>query len=198
MQEKYTDEKLSYYGVTSLSDEELLTVISGRSSKKNKNLIEHIDKYGFNNRFLLSSRAGKAIAAAIELIRRRAIPENGRIRTSEDLKPYLQAYANKKQEYFLAATLNGANEIIAVRVITIGLVNKSQIHPREIYANAITDRACYIIVAHNHPSGSLEPSPEDIAVTGRLKKSGEILGIKLLDHIIFSGKGIRSLCGLCD
>lgn len=186
-------EKLKYSGITSLSDEELIFVISGlQDNKNNGKILEYIEKYGFNTRYLFNCRTGRSIAAAMELIRRRAIPEGGRIEKAEDLLPYLNAYANKKQEYFLAVTLNGANEVIAVRVVTIGLVNRTQIHPREIFVNAISDRACYVIAAHNHPSGNLEPSPEDISITRRLMESGEIIGIKLLDHIIFNQKGIRS------
>ncbi len=80
-----------------------------------------------------------------------------------------------------------------IRVITIGLVNKTQIHPREVFADALADRASAIIVAHNHPSGSLQPSPEDIRITGQLKEAGTILGVPLLDHIIFSSRGYYSL-----
>ena len=187
-------EKLRYSGITSLYDEELISIISGsRENKKNCELLEHMDKYGFNARYLLRSQAGRSVAAAMELIRRRSLPNGCRIEKTEDLAQYLNVYANKKQEYFLAVTLNGANEVITVRVVTIGLVNRSQIHPREIFVNAISDRACSLIAAHNHPSGSLEPSPEDIGITRRLIESGEIIGIKLLDHVIFSCKGLRSI-----
>jgi len=97
--------------------------------------------------------------------------------------------ADRKQEHFLCISLNGANEVIATRTISVGLVNKTQVHPREVFADPITDRASAIIIAHNHPTGGLAPSKEDIEITMRLKKAGETLGIKLLDHIIFSHKG---------
>ena len=77
-------------------------------------------------------------------------------------------YADRKQEHFLCVTINGANEVITTHVVSIGLANKSQVHPREVFADAITDRASAIILAHNHPSGPLTPSKEDIEVTKRL------------------------------
>jgi DNA repair protein RadC len=77
---------------------------------------------------------------------------------------------------------------MAHRVVSVGLVNKTQVHPREVFADPITDRASAIIVAHNHPSGDLKPSKEDTEITKQLKAAGETLGIKLLDHIIFNQK----------
>ena len=74
----------------------------------------------------------------------------------------------------------------------MGLVNKTQVHPREVFADPITDRASAIIVAHNHPAGGLNPSKEDIEVTKQLKSAGEILGIRMLDHIILNHKGYYS------
>lgn len=77
-------------------------------------------------------------------------------------------------------------------MVTVGLVNRSQGHPREVFADPITGRAATIIIAHNHPSGDLIPSKEDTEVTRQLKAAGETLGIKLLDHIIFNNKGYYS------
>ena len=100
--------------------------------------------------------------------------------------------ADRKQEHFLCISLNGAYEVIAVRTVSVGLVNKTQVHPREVYADPLTDRATAIIVAHNHPTGSLTPSKDDIIITRQLKSAGETLGIRLLDHIIFGHKGYYS------
>lgn len=110
-----------------------------------------------------------------------------------DIMPLIQHYSDRRQEHFLGISINVANEVMNIRVITIGLVNKTQIHPREVFADALADRASAIIVAHNHPSGSLQPSPEDIRITGQLKEAGTILGVPLLDHIIFSSRGYYSL-----
>ncbi len=84
---------------------------------------------------------------------------------------------------------NGANEVIQTRVVSVGLMNKTQVHPREVFADPITDRASAVIVAHNHPAGGTSPSQEDRKVTQQLKAAGETLGIRLLDHIIFDQKG---------
>lgn len=132
------------------------------------------------------------VAAALEFARRRIRPEGFKINFPADVLPLIQHYADRKQEHFLCISLNGSNEVIAVRVISVGLVNKTQAHPREVFADAITDRASTVIVAHNHPSGGVNPSKEDVEITRQLKSAGEILGIKLLDHIIFNNKGYHS------
>ena len=86
----------------------------------------------------------------------------------------------------MCASINGANEILNIRVVSIGLIDRSPVHPREVFADALVDRAAAIIVAHNHPSGSVSPSQSDVNITAQLKQAGDILGIQLLDHIIFS------------
>lgn len=134
-----------------------------------------------------------AIVAALEFARRRIRPEGTKIREPKDVYPLIRHIADRKQEHFLSISLNGAHEVIAIRTITVGLVNAAQVHPREVYSDLITDRACSLIVAHNHPSGDLTPSKEDLAVTTRLKDAGKILGLELLDHLIFSYRGFISL-----
>ena len=106
--------------------------------------------------------------------------------------PLVSHLADRKQEHFICISLNGAHEVIASRVITIGLVNATQVHPREVFCDPICDRASAVIVAHNHPSGQLEPSNADRLVTKNLKEAGELLGIRLLDHVIFSSAGFYS------
>jgi DNA repair protein RadC len=132
------------------------------------------------------------IAAALEFARRRIRPEGLRIFFPPDALPLIRHFADRRQEHFICVSLNGANEVIATRVVSVGLVDKTQVHPREVFADPITDRASAVIAAHNHPSGSLEPSREDHDITARLKSAGEILGIRLLDHIIFNQKGYYS------
>ena len=90
-------------------------------------------------------------------------------------------------------TLDGANRLIAKRIITIGTLTSSLVHPREVFAEAITDRAASIIVAHNHPSGNLEPSQADRDVTKRLQSAGELLGIELIDHVVLTSKDYKSI-----
>lgn len=94
--------------------------------------------------------------------------------------------------YQLMVSINGANEVMSVRVVSIGLVNKTHVHPREVFSDVLSERASAVIVAHNHTSGSLKPSRDDIQITEQLKKSAKILGINFLDHIIFNTKGYYS------
>jgi DNA repair protein RadC len=100
---------------------------------------------------------------------------------------------DKKQEHFVVITLDGANKVVNKHVLFIGTLNASLVHPREVFAAAIEDRAASIILSHNHPSGQLVPSREDIAITQRLKSGGEILGIEVLDHIIVTTSGYYSM-----
>lgn len=129
------------------------------------------------------------IEAALELGRRQFGCRGQRVRSAQDAFPLLQHYADRPQEQFIVMTLNGAHEVIATRVVTVGLVNRTLFHPREVYADALQDRAVSIIVAHNHPSGQLEPSDEDREATRRMYEAGRILGITLLDHLILSPQG---------
>jgi len=84
-------------------------------------------------------------------------------------------------------TLDGARRLIDRRTVSVGTLTASLVHPREVFASAIEDRAAYIIIGHNHPSGSLDISEQDREVTKRIKKAGELIGIKLDDHIIVAG-----------
>lgn len=88
------------------------------------------------------------------------------------------------KEYFLALHLDGKNRILCVDIVSIGSLNQSIVHPREVFKTALVSSAAAIILIHQHPSGDPKPSSEDIAITRRLKESGELLGIKVLDHII--------------
>lgn len=133
------------------------------------------------------------ILAALEFARRRIKPEGLKIETSADVLPLIRHFADRRQEHFLSITVNGANEVLNVRVVSVGLIDRSLVHPREVFADVMSDRASGIIVAHNHPEGSLEPSGADIQVTQQIKQAGEIIGISLLDHIIFNKKGYYSM-----
>lgn len=115
-----------------------------------------------------------------------------KIKFPADVLPLIQHFADRKQEHFLCVSINGANEVMNVRVVSIGLINKSHVHPREVFADVIAERASAIIIAHNHPIGELKPGKEDIEVTNRIKEAGKILGINLWDHIIFNHKGYYS------
>jgi len=125
------------------------------------------------------------VAAMLEFGRRKWAMGQ-RIRSPGDIYALIKHHADRRQERFLCISLNGAHEVLAVRIVTIGLVNRTIIHPREVFADAILDRASAVAVAHNHPSGNLEPSDEDKDITIRLKTAADILGINFLDHLIFT------------
>jgi DNA repair protein RadC len=199
-------EKLLVKGAVNLSDEELLTVILGKGTRNidvlslAKKIIKEIDDKGLEitaNDLQKIEGMGAAksalVAAAFEFVRRRIKPEGVRIQNPEDVLPLVRHYADRRQEHFIVVSLNGAHEVINVRVVTKGLLNRTQVHPREVFAEAIADRAAAVILAHNHTSTNLEPSEDDIMVTGRLVEAGKILGIKVLDHLIFNEKGFNSV-----
>ena len=132
------------------------------------------------------------ILSALELSKRYLIDDERPIIDSpEKAAEQLSDIRDRKQEYFVCMTLDGANRLIAKRIITIGTLNSSLVHPREVFADAITDRAASIIVAHNHPSGSIEPSQADVDLTNRLKDAGKLLGINVLDHVIITKTSLR-------
>lgn len=198
-------EKLISSGPEALSETELLAILIG-SGIKGKDVIslsnsvirlldKHCDMLTVNELEAIDGIGhAKAcqIVAAVEFSRRRFFRDTVVIKCADDVIPYISHIALKKQENFLSMTLNGANEIIRTRLVTIGLLNSTQIHPREVFADAISDRAASIIIAHNHPSGMLEPSHDDMNITQQLVKAGNILGISVLDHIIISKKGYFS------
>ena len=199
-------EKLIKKGANALKDYELLAILlgSGVQGKDVISLSNEIIKLfedDFENLSLekllsihgLGLAKASQILSSIELSRRYLIKQNKKITSANDVYEELKEYHNKKQEYFLALYLDGANHLIQTKIITIGILNQSLVHPREVFSYAIEKRCASIIVAHNHPSGILEASNEDINVTKRLKESGKILGIELLDHLIITNDGFVSL-----
>jgi DNA repair protein RadC len=101
-----------------------------------------------------------------------------------DVLPLLSDIRNKLQEHFVSITLNGAHEVIQKRIVTNGLLDRGLVHPRDVFADVITDRAAAVIFAHNHPSGDLQPTEEDMKTRTRLIEAAKILGIRVLDHLI--------------
>jgi len=198
-------EKLLRKGAAALSDQELLAVLLGKGvpgmdvMKLAEKLAKVIDEKGLSVRAEdlrefegVGDAKATLVLAALEFARRRIKPEGARIETPADLLPHVRHYADRKQEHFLCASINGANEIMNIRVVSIGLIDRTPVHPREVFGDALSDRASAIIVAHNHPSGSLEPSEFDLEVTKQLKAAGIVMGITLLDHIIFNRGGYYS------
>lgn len=186
-------------GPAALSDGELLAILLNTGIRgKNvralaKDLLGFLDKSkGIPSVNEISGLAGIglskacAVAAMLEFGRRRYGSFSVKIKQPSDIFTLVRHYADRKQERFISLSLNGAHEVLAVRIVTIGLVNKTIVHPREVFADIIQDRAAAFCVAHNHPSGQLECSSEDNEITMRLKSAAQILGLHFLDHIIFS------------
>ena len=132
------------------------------------------------------------ILSAFELARRHLLADSAKIAVAQDVLPLLAEIAGKQQEHFVCISLNGANEVIKTRVVTIGLLDQSPIHPREVFANVIADRAAAVIFAHNHPSGDVQPSEGDRRTHQRLTEAATILGLRVLDHVIVTKKGYFS------
>ncbi len=111
---------------------------------------------------------------------------------SKDMLPYLKFIRHKRQEYLLSLSLDSAGRLITRRTVTIGLLDVSLAHPREVFAGPLKDRAARVVIAHNHPSGEAEPSNQDIITTQQLIAAGQILGVPLHDHIIITAKDYYS------
>lgn len=112
----------------------------------------------------------------------------------EDVADLFQAeMSTLDREHFRAILLDTKNRILGLRTISIGSLNSSVVHAREVFKAAVQESAQAIVLVHNHPSGSPEPSPEDLAVTARLADAGRILGIEVVDHVILGSHGFVSL-----
>jgi len=198
-------ERMLRFGSSSISNLDLVVAILGSGvpgkpvRRLAKEVLNQITKNSDScdlDELMLISGMGEAkscaVAAALELGRRIFSTRGTRIGMPKDAYPLLIHFADIRQEHFIVISLNGGHEVNAIREVTKGLINKTVVHPREVFADPITDRACAIIVAHNHPSGNLEPSDEDVDITKRLRQSGDILGIPMLDHLIFSESGYFS------
>ena len=198
-------EKLKERGASALTDEELVAAILGRGVEGQdlRTISRSVAKLIRNHRENLTIEhltavrgMGLAKAAqilsAFELARRYLIKDAVKVTGAQDVIPLLADIADKKQEHFVCISLNGAHEVIEKRIVTIGLVDRSPVHPREVYADVISDRAAAVIFAHNHPSGDLKPSNSDLKIHEQLTEAGKILGIRVLDHIIVTKKGYFS------
>jgi DNA repair protein RadC len=184
-----------------LSDAELLAIIL-KTGNKNENAIDMsnrlISKYGFSKLSNCSHKElqeingigmAKAcqICALFELNKRHAQSKmSGKtIKNAKDVYDYLCAkMCDLKQEHFVVLHLDSKNKIIKEETVFVGGLNSALIHPREIFKSAIKESSNSIILAHNHPSGDCEPSEEDKDITEKMNKTGEIVGIKVLDHVI--------------
>jgi len=206
-------ERLQKLGVEALSAQEILAVILGRGVSGESVMVTAqrlLSKFG--------NLKGIAEASVEELsqVRGIGIAKAAQIKAAFELSSRLDGYAQtraktvvktpedvigvvggrlrgKKKEYFLALLLDTRNQLIKVAEISVGSLDSSIVHPREVFKEAISASAAAVIFAHNHPSGDAEASPDDIELTKRLAEAGELVGIEVLDHIIIGGKNYSSL-----
>ena len=190
-------EKTLKYGMSYPFDVELVMMILGAGTKympveiMARNIVACLDAskesdYVKNLMELPGVGEGKAlaIAAALELGKRRFCHRGAHIQTPADVVPFVKNYGMASKEHFLSITLNGGHDIIKINVISIGTLNRILIHPREVFREAIEENAAAIIFCHNHPSGNVQPSDDDILTTNNLVEVSNIVGIPVLDHII--------------
>jgi len=197
--------------IVDLNDCELLSIILGSGTKNNnvfkisQNIIKHFGGlHGLRSSGLREISAIKGIGikkavkihAALEIGRRAIVNKEFSTQLSSPEAVWKFLYpetAGLDQEEFYALVLNNKNILLKKNKVFIGTISSTIIHPREIFRMAIREGGSGIIVCHNHPSGSLEPSREDLDATNRLIKAGKIIGIPLLDHVIITDYGYLSL-----
>jgi DNA repair protein RadC len=135
-----------------------------------------------------------AVLAAFELGRRAAAPRGPApaIRGPEDVLPLVRDLPGARREHFVVLLLNARHELQCRETVSIGSLNASIVHPREVFLPAILHSAASVVLVHNHPSGDPEPSEEDLSITRRLVEVGELVGIGVLDHVIVASRGTVS------
>lgn len=136
------------------------------------------------------------LAAALELARRigeEACAPDPALRTPQDVYEITADLRRCRRERFQGLYLNTRQRLLARETISVGSLNASIVHPREVFAPALGHRAASVVVVHNHPSGETDPSEDDLAITRRLEEAGRILGVHLLDHVIVGRNGFTSL-----
>ena len=193
------------HGLSFPSDEELLMLMLGTGShsmpvqqlaKEVLNTIAASNEDNLVDNLLKIKGMGKSkallIAASLEFSRRINKNPQVSITSPGDIIPYIQIYAMNPREHFLCISLNGAREILSIRVICSGSGNMAIIRTSEVFCEAIKEHASAIVISHNHPSGNPAPSEKDLSTTLRILKASQLLGIPLLDHIIISKKGYFS------
>ncbi len=205
-------EKLAMRGAQSLTDAELIAILL-RTGKKGKSVIEISQELisGLGNLAVLSTKSineltkvggignDKAVTllAAFEISRRilyqsRWVSDKKITAPAIAAEMFIPLFSHLDKENFVVICLNSANKIIKHEIISVGNLNSSIVHAREIFKSAIENKSASIILLHNHPSGNPEPSNEDIAITKKLVEAGKLLDIPVFDHIIIAGNRYTS------
>lgn len=195
-------EKMQRQGAAALSDFELFEVLIGNGAARTsvgqlaRNLQRLLYEHGGNVTLEqlkeikgISSATASRVLGALELARRHLVRDLLPLRTQEEILGRLGDIRTLPQEHFICLSLDGGQRLISRRTITIGLLDSVQAHPREVFADAIADRAASVILAHNHPSGDTKPSRHDVTCTQQLAAAGQLLGIPLRDHFILTKTG---------
>lgn len=189
-------EKLGARGIETLNNLELMALVAGEQQAPY--LLKKLE--GLQQGDVLESQtlptggdASLSWCAVAEFFRRKYQVRGRSISSDDDAFACVQHFGSYPVEYFFVICLNGAHNVIEVETISQGIVNKTLVHPREVFLPAIKRRSAAVIIGHNHPSGELTPSQDDIDITKRLKEAGIILGIPVLDHLIVAQKGHISL-----
>jgi DNA repair protein RadC len=190
-------EKLRSKGASALSDFELLEVVIGSGGRGNdvsmiarqvqKQLRKGVASLNYESLLTIkgvNEATASKLLAALELAKRHLVRDVEPLQSLQDILARLDDIRTKKQEYLVCLSLDGGQRLVAQRIITIGTLDSLLAHPREIFADAIADRAASVVIAHNHPSGDTTPSQKDISLTQQLVAAGQLLGITLRDHII--------------
>ena len=197
-------DRLVMSGPEALRDSELLTVVLGTAEADARAIVE---RFGFDELFTLSVEKlarlkgigpakAAALVASMEMTRRALHKGLGIlpvITTPTETIPLLADIKDERKEFFVCLYLNARNQVIHKEVISIGSLSASIVHPREVFTVAVQHHAASIILAHNHPSGDVSPSKDDIDLTHRLREAGLIMGIEVLDHIIIATGDFVSL-----
>jgi DNA repair protein RadC len=193
--------RLQQHGPAHLRSAELLSLLLGIQTDQAKQLLQDhstdlLAKPLEQLEEILTPRQAARIISALELSRRaleKGLGSKPCINSPTDTLPHLGNIREQRKEFFQVLCLNARNQVIHHEIISIGSLSASIVHPREVFQLAIEHTAASVILAHNHPSGDTTPSRDDIDVTRRLQKAGDIIGIDVLDHIIISSSGFLSM-----
>ena len=192
--------KVKERGSPGVTDEELLSLFLEHTPQRNaleraRGALRHVDlkdiafvdKWELASRMRISDDEAAKIDALMELGRRahqQGMGYEPHITSPTDTLTHLSDIKDEKREHFVVIFLNARNQVIKKHVVSIGTINASLVHPREVFEPAVGSSACSVILAHNHPSDDVTPSREDIELTRRMVQAGEIMGIEVLDHLI--------------